>query len=179
MTQHPSTDGRQTQEKPLNCFGRWITALNIILDTTMEEVAGSIGYSKSSFSEATRGDGGVSRQNFNELLKAYQTLTEIKQVKLPTTWQFFLAMAWLGETDENYDLSVNRGAAEAIEHIEWLAEVIKERNRLRRENELLKKIRYKRDVQTFISQWEREMEELKNENAWLKHPLRRREVGDS
>ena len=181
MSQDPPLEGKPLIEQlAYNRFGRWVRALNDILDTTLEEVAQMIGYNKGSFSVATRGDGGMNRQTFNALLQAYQTLSVTRDVKLPVTWQLFLALAWIGEeANGEGDLSVVKGAAEALEQLEWLAEVMKQLRQVRKENELLTRWKYKRDMRETVNQLEMENRELLIKAAWLEALLKEREQRES
>lgn len=172
MNQDPQREERQEQ---YNRFGRWVRALNGILETTLDEVSQMIGYNKGSFSVATRGDGSMSRQTFNDLLQAYHALAITRSVRLPVTWQLFLALAWVGEDTDNSDLSVIKGAEESLEHVEWLAEVMKRQRQLRKEHERLITWRYKRDALATVKQLEREKEELELKVAWLEAQLKQRE----
>lgn len=170
MAQHEQSSpssGTGQEKATLNRFGRWVVALNTILGTTQEEMAKRIGYTKGAFSVATRGEGQMNRQTFNELRKAYGELAATLHIHLSYAWQVFLSMAWLGKEEWDADSSTALAADESLAHNEWVADLVKERDRLKKENEKLKEWRYKRDMVAAIQQAEKEKEELQRKVAWL------------
>ena len=156
--------------KSLNRFGRWIVALNKILGTTQDEMAAKIGYSKGSFSATTRGDGySMSRQTFRALVKEYQELAERRGIPLPITSFIFLSAAWIGGENGSAESDVIvKGEDQSLENIEMFADLIEERNQLRKENERLKKRPFRTEMVNEIAVLEKELERLRLENTWLK-----------
>ncbi len=126
----PTGEGKTFRQKEnLNRLGRWVEALNTILGTNQTEMARRIGIVKQTLSDATRGKGGAGRETILALAEKYRLLAETREVILPVAWELFFSVSWFDSSE------VIGGADQALENLEFVASVIKERDTLRRDIE--------------------------------------------
>lgn len=134
-------------------FRRWMEALNCICNTNYARIAGHIGVTRSALSQSIRKEGGIKPETALAIMKKYQLLAEQQNIPLPLTWEKFFLLSWFKGSE------VINQADETLHHIEFMADIIRERDILRKQVEALKSQSLGQDLLAAL----RENERLKGE----------------
>lgn len=137
-----------------NRFGRWMEAMNTICGTTYYRVAKHIGVTRGALSQSIYEDGGVKPENALAIMEKYRMLAERQNIPLPLTWDKFFLISWFKGSE------MVSQADEVLRHIEFLAEAIRERNRLRKQVTVLSSENLGKEMLTLLEENERLKGEL-------------------
>lgn len=141
-----------------NRFGRWMEAMNTICNTSYAQVARHIGITRGALSQSIYGNGGVKSETAIAILEMYRTLAQQQNIPLSITWDKFFLLSWFRGG------KVVNQADEALQHIEYVARIKRERDTLHKQVEVIKKNNLAQDLLEALA----EIEQLKGEIARLK-----------
>ena len=143
-----------------NRFGRWMEAMNYLLGTTYAQVARRIGVTRGALSQSIYGNGGVKPETALAIMEWYSVLIQQQGMPISDNWKSFFLLSWFrgGEAISQADM--------ALRHMEFVADLKRERDRLQKQNSVLAKGQLARDYLALLEENERlkgEIERLKGE----------------
>ena len=116
-----------------NRLGRWMDVMNYLCKTSYAQIARQIGVTRGALSQSIYGEGGVKPETAFAIMEWYDVLLKQQNIPLSDSWKTFFLLSWFREG------GIVGHADVALQHMEFVAGLKKERDKLQRQVEALSK----------------------------------------